>query len=78
MKRKRMKMPATQAFFGQPDDCFALINKYGTYNIQPTADTANPFPAIAQGLPRSLIEEAQKASEQVQKTYGAEEKPGAV
>lgn len=44
----------TQPFFGQPDDCFELINRYGTYNIQPTSDTKNIFPAIAQGLPRSL------------------------
>ena len=44
----------SQPFFGQPDDCFELINRYGTYNIQPTADTRNPFPSIAQGLPRSL------------------------
>lgn len=57
--KKNKKMPyvqdaSSQPFFGQPDDCFELINKYGTYNIQPTADTRNPFPAIAQGLPRSL------------------------
>ena len=45
---------SSQPFFGQPDDCFELINRYGTYNIQPTADTRNPFPSIAQGLPRSL------------------------
>lgn len=44
----------TQPFFGQPDDCFEQINRYGTYNIQPTNDTRNMFPAIAQGLPRSL------------------------
>lgn len=37
--------------FGQPDDAFEQINKYGTYQIQPTADTANDYPAIAQGLP---------------------------
>ena len=44
----------TQPFFGQSDDCFEQINRYGTYNIQPTCDTKNMFPAIAQGLPRSL------------------------
>ena len=31
-------------------DCRFLINEYGTYEIQPTADTKNVFPAIAQGL----------------------------
>lgn len=48
--------PMAQGFSGQPDDCFELINRYGTYNIQPTADTDNPYPAIAQGLPRGLAE----------------------
>ena len=28
-----------------------LINRFGTYNIQPTAGTENEFPEIAQGLP---------------------------
>lgn len=28
---------------------FDLARKFGTYNIQPTADTENEFPAIAQG-----------------------------
>ena len=44
--------PMTHSFPGQPEDCFDLVNQYGTYNIQPTADTENFFPAIAQGLPR--------------------------
>lgn len=35
-----------------PDDSFQLINKYGTYEIQPTADTDNKFPTIAQGFSR--------------------------
>lgn len=34
----------------QPESAGELVNKYGTYNIQPTADTENEFPAIAQGL----------------------------
>ena len=32
-------------------DCADLVNKYGTYNIQPTSDTENLFPLIAPGLP---------------------------
>lgn len=32
-------------------NAFELINKYGTYNIQSTADTENEFPKISQGLP---------------------------
>ena len=43
--------PMLRARFGQPDDCADLVNKYGTYNIQPTADTENLFPLIAPGLP---------------------------
>ena len=27
--------PMLKARFGQPDDCADLVNKYGTYNIQP-------------------------------------------
>lgn len=37
----------------QPDTSFELINKYGTYEIQPTADSDNEYPKIAQGLPKS-------------------------
>ena len=44
--------PMTHPFPGQPEDCFDLVNQYGTYNIQRTADTGNFFPAIAQGLPK--------------------------
>ena len=56
MKRKDMGLPhdmtpMLKARFGQPDDCADLVNKYGTYNIQPTSDTENLFPMIAPGLP---------------------------
>lgn len=43
------KTPSSDSIHGQPSDAFEMVNKYGTYNIQPTADTVNPFPAIAQG-----------------------------
>ncbi len=43
--------PMAEPHFEQPDDCYDLINKYGTYNIQPTSDTENIFPLIAPGLP---------------------------
>lgn len=45
--------PRLHPFFGQPDSTFDLVNQYGTYNIQPTAETENPFPAIAQGTPKA-------------------------
>lgn len=44
--------PSCEPIFGQPESCFDMINKYGTYNIQPTADTSNEFPAISHGLPK--------------------------
>ena len=37
---------------GEPEDSFDMVNKYGTYNIQPTSQTENSFPHIAQGLPK--------------------------
>lgn len=43
--------PMMNPFFGQPESTFDLINKYGTYNIQPTNEQENPFPAIAQAMP---------------------------
>ncbi len=33
-----------------------LVNQYGTYEIQPTADTENQYPAIAQGFNPQIIE----------------------
>ena len=47
-------MKKHSGFIGRPEDDVALVNEFGTYNIQPTADTDNAFPAIAQGLPRGL------------------------
>ena len=44
--------PSANAVLDQPEDVFELINKYGTYNIQPTAETENSFPKIAGGLPK--------------------------
>ena len=44
--------PMMNPFFGQPDSTFDLVNKYGTYNIQPTNEQENEFPAIMQALPK--------------------------
>jgi hypothetical protein len=40
---------SSNAVAGQPEDVFELINKYGTYEIQPTDDSDNKFPTISQG-----------------------------
>ena len=43
---------SSTAIIGEPETVFDMINKYGTYEIQPTADTDNKFPTIAQGFSR--------------------------
>ena len=43
--------PAVHSFSSPPENVRELINMYGTYNIQPTANTDNVFPLIAPGLP---------------------------
>ncbi len=34
----------------QPENTSELLKKYGTYEIQPTADSDNFYPTIAQGI----------------------------
>ena len=36
-------------------NAFDMINAYGTYEIQPPADTDNQYPAIAQGFNPKII-----------------------
>ena len=43
--------PFADPVFGQPESCADLVNKSGTYNFQPTADTENVFPLISHALP---------------------------
>lgn len=35
-----------------PETPSEMVNKYGTYGIQPTNDIDNEFPTIAQGRPK--------------------------
>lgn len=49
---KDKKISSSAAPQGDPYDAEDVVNKYGTYNIQPTADTKNLFPQISAGLPR--------------------------
>ena len=58
MKNKKTK--DVQSCQGQPSDSFELINKYGTYNIQPTNDSDNEYPAIAQGISKKSLKERQR------------------
>ena len=50
--KKDKSTPSSSDYSKYPDTSFDLINKYGTYEIQPTSDTDQPFPKIAQGLPK--------------------------
>ena len=54
MKKKRTSHKrldeSTANIQGNPKSVYGMLNKYGTYEIQPTADTDNAFPAISQGL----------------------------
>lgn len=60
MKEKNQKATnkkdsvSAKSNLSQPNTSFELINKYGTYEIQPTADSDNEFPKIAQGLPKDI------------------------
>lgn len=51
-KRRNDMTPDVHSFPAPPESTFDLVNRYGTYNVQPTADTENLFPMIAPGLPR--------------------------
>lgn len=50
-KKKLKKISSAEPPMGDTFDAEDVVNKYGTYNIQPTADTKNLFPQISQGLP---------------------------
>ena len=54
-KKEIRKTPSTQYIKNERNDSFELVNKYGTYEIQPTADTNNQYPAIAQGFNKKII-----------------------
>lgn len=49
-KKKMSNMTYINTTDGNPDTAFDMVNRYGTYEIQPTANTNNTYPAIAQGF----------------------------
>lgn len=53
--------PPTERVPGYPDGPDDVINLYGTYEIQPTADTDHRYPMIAQGLSRSERERSRRS-----------------
>lgn len=55
MQKRKLTHDATpdvHRFPGVPESTRDIINMYGTYNVQRTADTENVFPMIAPGLPK--------------------------
>ena len=55
--RKRVEWElAVEAIHGNPETAHEMVNKYGTYEIQPTTNTENVFPLIGQGLPEQWKE----------------------
>ena len=64
---KKEKKPIETVGFSnarEPNNSFDYVNMYGTYNIQPTADHANEYPAIAQGLSAAEKKERARAREE--------------
>ena len=52
--------PPTARVPGYPDGPDDVINNYGTYEIQPTANTERRYPMIAQGLSQTEREQFQR------------------
>lgn len=52
--------PSANSYITEPEDSFEMVNKYGTYEIQPTNSTENAFPKIAQGLAKEENREVKK------------------
>ena len=52
--------PSANSYITEPEDSFEMVNKYGTYEIQPTNSTENSFPKIAQGLAKEENREVKK------------------
>ncbi|MBQ9964277.1 MAG: hypothetical protein IJP14_04070 [Clostridia bacterium] len=59
-KKKDLETPFLMPIGGSPETAEEMVNKYGTYEIQPTADSDHVFPAIAQGLPKDFDEPIDK------------------
>lgn len=53
---------------GLPETAYDMVNFYGTYEIQTTADTDNQYPAIAQGYNEKIVKhDCQNPSEKNKK-----------
>lgn len=57
-------IPSACPISDPPEDSFQMVNKYGTYNIQPTAEGAWAYPAISQGLSEIQAQDIEKEREE--------------
>lgn len=60
MSKKHRKVETDSMFnfdssSGLPETAYDMVNFYGTYEIQTTANTDNQYPAIAQGYNDGII-----------------------
>lgn len=65
--RDKKEHPPTGRCPGQPDGPTDVINKYGTYNIQPTAGQENEYPQIGQGLARETAKDRERTRRPTQR-----------
>lgn len=61
---------------GWPDGKDDVINKYGTYEVQATADMENPYPMIAQGLPTQWLGASGDSHPSQKRPRGKDNPPG--
>ncbi len=61
--------PSSNDYSKMPDDSFDLVNKYGRCNVQATADTDNPFPHIAQGLPNKRFRKKRQEEKRTREDF---------
>ena len=59
MEDRRPKAAPAERGPGWPDSEDDVVNKYGTYEVQDTADSDNRYPHIAQGMPTQAKERFQ-------------------
>ena len=61
----------------EPKNSFDYVNMYGTYNIQPTADSEDEYPAIAQGLSAKAAARRRRARDEWKKEQSGKPHNGA-
>ena len=76
-KKKEKKNADTQASAkpvdGVPETSFEYVNKYGTYEIQPTNGMQSDWPLIAQGLAQNYEKPTVVSDNEEQQSRNSEE-----